>query len=490
MNKVPKNRVRIVRDQKPRAEGAYVLYWMIASRRTCHNFSLDHAIAWAQALGKPLLVFEPLRCDYRWASDRMHRFVLQGMADNAAALAETPVAYYPYVEPSVGASKGLLRALAEQACLVVSDDYPCFFLPSMLAKVQQNLPARLELVDGNGLLPMHVPTQSFPTAYAFRRYLQKELPHHLTWVPHAQPLRGVAGLLRAEVPAEVRKRWPAASARLLEAGRAALAELPIDHAVGAAAFEGGSRAGSACAKQFVERLLDDYIDGRNHPDIASASGASPYLHFGHLGVHEMFARLIERENWNITELSGSTAGRREGFWGMGAAAEAFLDELITWREIGFNMCVQHPETYDTYASLPGWAQKTLAEHAGDARQYTYSAAEFERAETHDPVWNAAQRQIVRDGRLHNYMRMLWGKQVLNWSTSPQEAVQTLIHLNNKYGVDGRDPNSYSGIFWVFGRFDRPWPERAVFGKIRCMTSDSTKRKLKLKQYLATYGAAE
>jgi deoxyribodipyrimidine photo-lyase len=487
MDKAPKNRLRIAVDRSPRPDGAYILYWMIANRRPHHNFSLDHAIAWAQELDRPLLVFEPLRCGTRWASDRMHRFALEGMRENAAAFEKQGVAYYPYVEPAHDAGKGLLLALAKKACLVVTDDDPMFFSPKMLHSVQQTMPARLELIDSNGLLPIHTPTQSYPTAYAFRRYLQKELPNHLTVVPRAQPLRGARDLPKGKVPAEILKTWPAATPELLAADAAALGELPIDHAVGPAAFAGGAVAGSACARRFVQDNLDTYIEGRNHPDIGSASGASPYLHYGHLSVHEIFALLVERENWDITELSGSTTGRREGFWGMSPASEAFLDELITWREIGFNMVVQHPETYDKYESLPDWAQRTLSEHQNDERPYTYSLEEFEAARTDDPVWNAAQRQIVRDGRLHNYMRMLWGKQVLHWSKTPQEAVQTLIHLNNKYGVDGSDPNSYSGIFWTFGRFDRPWPERAVFGKIRCMTSASTEKKLKLKKYLATYG---
>ena len=179
-------------------------------------------------------------------------------------------------------------------------------------------------------------------------------------------------------------------------------------------------------------------------------------------------------------------GSREGWWGMSSNAEAFLDQLITWRELGYNMCA-HQQDCDRYESLPAWARETLDRHRDDLRPIVYDLVQFECAETHDPLWNAAQRQLTREGRLHNYLRMLWGKKILQWTRSPEEALEIMIHLNNKYALDGRNPNSYSGIFWILGRYDRPWgPERQVFGKIRYMSSQNTARKLRLKQYLTKY----
>ncbi len=167
-------------------------------------------------------------------------------------------------------------------------------------------------------------------------------------------------------------------------------------------------------------------------------------------------------------------------------AEAFIDQLITWREIGFNMSSRE-RNYDRYESLPEWALKTLAEHASDRRPWVYSLDQFERAETHDPLWNAAQRQLVEEGIIHNYMRMLWGKKILHWTSHPREALSIMIELNNKYALDGRDPNSYSGIFWTLGRYDRAWgPERPIFGKVRYMTSESTANKWNVKNYLKKY----
>ena len=166
--------------------------------------------------------------------------------------------------------------------------------------------------------------------------------------------------------------------------------------------------------------------------------------------------------------------------------ESFLDELITWRELGYNMSWQR-EDYDQYESLPEWAQKTLAQHANDTRPHVYDLQQFDGGETHDELWNAAQRQLVTEGRIHNYLRMLWGKKILEWSTSPREALRMMIELNNKYALDGRNPNSYSGILWVLGRYDRAWgPERPIFGKVRYMSSENTARKVKVKRYIKQY----
>ena len=171
---------------------------------------------------------------------------------------------------------------------------------------------------------------------------------------------------------------------------------------------------------------------------------------------------------------------------MSEAAESFVDELVTWREVGWGFCY-HEAEYDSYESLPGWAVETLEEHADDEREHLYTFEELDEARTHDEIWNAAQRQLVHDGVIHNYLRMLWGKNILAWSEHPREALDTMIELNNRYALDGRDPNSYSGIFWVLGRFDRGWPEREVFGKVRPMTSRSTRRKVELDRYLERWG---
>jgi len=198
-------------------------------------------------------------------------------------------------------------------------------------------------------------------------------------------------------------------------------------------------------------------------------------------------RVLDRDGWGPEDLADEPTGKRAGWWGASEEVEAFLDEILTWREVG-HVFAHHVPDHDRYETLPDWARTTLDEHRDDPR-HVYSFDELDQARTDDEVWNAAQRQLVQSGVMHNYLRMLWGKKVLQWSGSPEQAVDRLIELNNRYALDGRDPNSYSGIFWVFGRFDRAWgPERPIFGKVRYMTSKSTKRKLHLTDYLARWSA--
>lgn len=483
----PPLRLRSANERPWRSKGDHVLYWMSAARRGGFNFALQHAAARAAQLGKPLIVLEALRCDYRWASARLHRFVLDGMRDNARWFAERGVAYHAYVEPEVGAGKGLLRALSERACGVVTDEFPCFFLPRMLAAAAAQCPARLEVVDSNGLLPLQAAPNDFPTAYAFRRFLQKELPAHVGAAPLADALAQVS-LPSAAIPTAIAARWPAATESLLAGEARELARLPIDASVAITALRGGAQAARAALRRFLDVKLVDYGEKRNQPEPEMTSRLSPYLHFGHISVHEVLAELARREQWTPARVASKANGKREGWWNMSQPAEGFLDELVTWRELGYVFCARRAD-YEHYESLPAFALATLDKHAADPRPHVYSLEQFERAQTHDRVWNAAQRQLLREGYIHNYLRMLWGKKILEWSRTPREALAVLIELNNRYALDGRNPNSYSGIFWTLGRFDRPWPERAIFGTVRCMTSDSTERKLDLEPYLAKYGEA-
>jgi len=482
---VPEIRIRAANDKPVRADGEFVLYWMTAARRRRANFGLQRAVELADELGRPLVVLEALRCDYRWASDRLHTFVLQGMADNSKDFADAGVQYLAYVEPKRGAGKGLLTALAARAAAVVTDDFPCFFLPRMVAAAASRLPVRLETVDGNGLLPMRVADRVFGRAYDLRRFLQKALPAHLGDFPAGDPLQGYAAGA-AKLPAEIARKWPIASAELLRAEPAALAALPIDHEVGPGAVHGGAVAGGATLRAFLARRLARYGEERSDPDADCASGLSPYLHFGHLSVHQVFAALAKREQWTRARIKPTQSGQR-GWMGMSDTAESFLDELITWRELGYNYCWQR-EDYEDFSSLPDWCKATMAKHADDPRAHMYTLEEFAASQTHDPVWNAAQRQLRTSGVMQNYLRMLWGKKVLEWSHTPAEAFATLVELNNRYALDGRNPNSYTGISWVFGRYDRPWaPERDVYGVLRYMSSANTVKKLKMKGYLAQWG---
>lgn len=485
LDRVPAIRVRPCNTAPPSPNANYVLYWMIANRRLHYNFALDRALEHCRELRKPLVILEALRCGYRWTSERFHRFVLEGMVQNAAECEKTGVRYFCYVEPKPGAGSGLLAALGKNACVIVTDDYPALFLPRMVESAAQKATVRLEAVDSSGLLPIRFAKQVFTRAFDFRRFLQRELPQHLEHFPRPDALAKLKSSA-AKIPREVMARWPEASAEVRAGSAAGIAQLPINHSVCPAAAPGGHSPARKRLLQFLTRDLQAYAENRNDPDADVTSRLSPYLHFGHISAHEIFQELAQTENWNPASLPLRGNGAREGWWRMSRAGEGFLDELITWRELGLNFAC-HRADYDRYESLPPWAQKTLNDHARDEREHVYSLDQFERAQTHDQLWNAAQTELVTEGRIHNYLRMLWGKKILEWTRTPQLAAEVMIELNNKYAVDGRDPNSYSGIFWVLGRYDRPWgPERPIFGTVRYMSLENTARKLRVQAYLRKY----
>ncbi|MBK8305360.1 MAG: hypothetical protein IPK98_19070 [Chloracidobacterium sp.] len=221
--------------------------------------------------------------------------------------------------------------------------------------------------------------------------------------------------------------------------------------------------GPQTAHRFVDEILTDYDKARSKPDRDGSSRLSSYLHFGYLSPLEI--ALVVRD---------ADAPQ--------ASIDAYLEELIVRRELSFIM-TRHSPNYDSLGALPNWVQKTMREHADDERQITYSLEQLEAGETHDELWNAAQREMVATGEMHNYVRMLWGKNIISWSPSYEVAFETLVHLNNKYCLDGRDPNSYAGILWCFGKHDRAWFERPVFGLIRYMASHSTGKKFDSKKYI-------
>jgi len=484
VSSVPELRRKLLNDAPLHHDGEYVLYWMTAFRRCRANFALQRAAELARELRRPLLVLEALRCDYPWASPRPHRFVIDGMRDNAAELAAHGVSYYPYIEAARGEGKGLLAALAETACAVVTDDFPGFFYPRMLAAAERQLRVRLEAVDSNGLLPLRAADSDYPSAYAFRRLLQQRLPLHLAAFPTSEPLAGNRWL-PATVPAAILQRWPARHPDELATPDHWLGELPIHAKIPAVMPPGGSRAAEKRLQHFIVNALPRYAAERNQPCAGAVSGLSPYLHFGHISAQEVFTAVARWEAWEPGRVAPDARGRRHGWWGMSESAEAFLDQLVTWRELGYNFTAFRDDTA-RYDSLPGWARATLENHADDPRPHRYGLEAFRAAATHDPLWNAAQRQLLREGTIHGYLRMLWGKKILEWAESPPEALAIMIELNNAYALDGRDPNSYSGIFWCLGRYDRPWPERPVFGKVRSMSSASTARKYDVAPYLEEF----
>lgn len=484
---VPEIRIQACNKSRVNAEGEFVLYWMTAYRRTTWNFSLTRAVSWAAELNKPLVVLEALRCGYRWASDRFHAFIIDGMADNARRFRKKDVMYYPFIEKRSRDGKGLISALARHACVVVTDDFPCFFHPAMLAAAAKKIRVRLEKIDSNGLLPMRAADKVFDRAFDFRRFLQHNLPFYLGEFVTHDPLEGQVLPKLTNLPDDIASRWPLVPLSILEESPQEIYQnLRIDHKVKPTKAIGGTFAAERTLRGFLQRKLQHYADARNQPEKAATSSLSPYLHFGHISAHQIFSEITNNTNWTLNSLSPVRNGSKNGWWGMDKSLEGFLDQLVTWRELSFNLCWQR-DNYDRYESLPQWARKTLDQHAGDPRPHIYSLEQLEAAKTHDPIWNAAQKQLISEGTIHGYLRMLWGKKILEWTHHPRTALEIMIELNNKYALDGRDPNSYSGICWTLGRYDRAWgPERPIFGKIRYMSSENTARKYRLQNYLQRY----
>jgi deoxyribodipyrimidine photo-lyase len=478
------SRARVLNDGPLDSAGSYVLYWMTGSRRAGWNHALDHAVALCRTLRRPLLVLEPLRCDYRWATERSHRFVIEGMQYNAEQFGRRGVTYYPYVEPAADAGRGLLEALAAHASVVIADDSPAFFLPRMVQSAADRLTVRMEAVDSVGVMPVRSAPRAFAAAVAFRRWLQGAFDADDS--PAAEPLADGEALRGAVIPTAIETRWPPARLQaLLSAG--GLAGLPLDDEVGAVAGSpGGTGEAERRLRRFLDRALPGYAESRNDPAAPSSSGLSAHLHYGHISTWQILSAVADSESWSPQRLSRRATGAREGWWGMSRDAESFLDQLVVWRELGHNTAALLPD-YESYSSLPEWARATLADHAADPRDALYGREQLEAGLTDDALWNATQQQLREEGVIQGYLRMLWGKRILTWTRDGEEAFELMLELNNRWALDGRDPNSTSGIAWVLGRYDRPWPERQLFGRVRAMTSRSTARKLNVKPYLARWG---
>jgi deoxyribodipyrimidine photo-lyase len=479
---VPISRIRGLSERPVNPAGEYVLYWMIAARRTRWNFALQRAVERCVELGRPLVILEPLDVDYPWASDRLHRFVLDGMAATAAVCRTSRALYYPYVEPSADHGRGLLQRLSQNACIVISDYYPAFFIPRLLQSAARASAVRLEAIDSNGLIPLAAHGRAYTSARSFRAFVQRELRSHLRDFPEEHPLKGLPRR-QARLDPGTLQRWPAATA-LLER-RATLQQLPIDHAVPATEMIGGERAARRRLSQFLQSQLGRYAAEHNDPDADCTSRLSPYLHFGHLSAHEVFSALMTAERWTTRRLAARGGGARDGWWGVSESANGFLDQLTVWRELAFNGCEWVPD-YAGYDSLPQWARDTIEGHHAERRR-RYDFDTLDAAATDDAVWNAAQRQLKAEGWFHGYLRMLWGKKLFEWAPDAPTALTWMEALMNRYSLDGRDPVSYASFTWVLGRYDRPWPRRPVFGTLRYMSSESARRKLRMKKFLEKYG---
>ncbi len=448
-------RARALNEHPVRTPANYVLYWAQMNRRISHNHALAYAIHLANRLDLPLLIYEGLTCTYHEANDRLHTFVLEGVPDTAAGAAKLGAGYVFHLRRRRADRNDALYELAQHAAALVTDDYPTFIARQHNARVPQKLNLPYIVVDSSCVVPMSRMEKREYAAYTIRPKINRLLGQYLR--PFVMP--------------KLKHHWTLDAGRHLhvEVTAANIPELvascEIDHTIlPSLSYRGGSSEAERHLLHFLKSNLKRYATDRNQPAAHATSSMSPYLHFGHISSLEVALRA--RDYALEHEFS----------------ADEFIEELVVRRELAFNYA-RFTDDVESLSHLPDWAQATLAKHAGDPRDPVYTPAELELAQTHDPLWNASQRELRLRGKIHGYYRMYWGKKIIEWSPSPEDALRVMIDLHDRYALDGRDPNTYTGILWCFGLHDRPWTERPIFGMIRWMSYDGMRRKTNSDAYL-------
>lgn len=442
-------RVTVRRPGPPDPDGRCVVYWMQRAQRGMDNPALDLALRAANELKRPVAVFFGLHPGYPNANLRHYQFLFEGLAetrDRVEALGAAFV-FRPFPDHD------LIKFCREVgACLVIGDENPMREPERWRRSAAQKLRVPFWTVDADSIVPARLFPKEEYAARTIRPKIQRLLPVFLGM--EETPLANV--------------KWSDAErpkGAALDQDRV-LASLPLDRSVQPVShFRGGTTAGLNLLKAFVANGLKRYDTARNLPDQPGTSCLSAYLHFGQLGPHTIAHSVRDAD------------APKE-------AAEAYLEELIVRRELAINYVARNPN-YDNLSGCHGWALKSLAEHASDEREYIYAERQFEAAETHDPLWNAAQKEMAITGRMHGYLRMYWAKKILEWTPSPEAAFEIAVRLNDRYELDGRDPNGYTGIAWAIGgKHDRPWaPARPIFGMIRYMAASGCARKFDVNAYI-------
>jgi deoxyribodipyrimidine photo-lyase len=418
-----------------RADAKYVLYWAQVNRRATWNHGLAHAVELANRAGLPVLFYEGLTFDYPYASERFDRFILEGAPDTERELERLGIGYVFYHRRKRSDPNDVLYRLAKDAAAVVTDDYPLWPARVFNPRVASKIEIPYYAVDSSCIVPMSRFEKREYAAYTIRPKIRKLLAQYLQPLPALRVQRKFGGKRQTFAVSQPSDRYP-----------------------------GGSSAAHKRLRQFLKQSLHRYANSSNRPSENATSGLSPYLHFGHISSLEvaLTVQAYAREHKLMPH--------------------EFLEELIVRRELAFNFVrlTEHPESLDV---LPDWARKTLQKHARDKRHPIYSRDAFENAQTDDPLWNAAQKELLLSGKIHGYYRMYWGKKIIEWSATPEEALATAIHLNDRYALDGRDPNSITNILWCFGLHDRPWVERPIFGQVRYMSYQGMRRKTDVDAYI-------
>jgi deoxyribodipyrimidine photo-lyase len=441
---IQKERVKPL-NQKSMKKGDYVLYWMQASQRTEYNHALEYAISKANELRQPLIVFFGITDHFPEANERHYTFMLEGLREVEQSLEKRGIQMVILHESP---ERGIMQ-MSKKASLVVVDRGYLRIQKEWRKRVAKRIDCQLIQVESDVIVPVEEasPKEEYAAA-TIRPKIHKKLNHFLVPLKQTDPVIDSLSLDFDFFDIEETEK--------------AVSKLRIDRSVQKADFfHGGMKNALKHLEIFLEGKLDRYPELRNDPTLDYLSHMSPYLHFGQ--ISPLFIALEVKK----TKSPG---------------IEAFLEELIVRRELSTNF-VFYNENYDSFEAIPEWAKKTLKAHQKDKKPYLYTLEELEKAATHDPYWNATQKEMVIQGKMHGYMRMYWGKKIIEWSKTPEEAFRNTLYLNNKYELDGRDPNGFAGVAWCFGKHDRPWGERAIFGNVRYMNDKGLKRKFDADEYV-------
>ena len=438
-------RLRLLKEG-PAGRGP-VVYWMSRDQRTRDNWALLYAQDLAVQAKAPLLVVFCLVPEFLGAARRPYAFMLQGLQEVESDLVKQRIAFHLLQGSPEEVLPPYLRTV--QAGSLVTDFDPLQRKRLWKSSVARRIEIPFYEVDAHNIVPCwHASPKQEYGAYTLRPKIQRVLSEFLEDFP---PLRKHPFFWKE---AAKETDWP----QVMKTLKADPAVTPVNE------FPSGEKAARQTWKTFIESRLTSYDTDRNDPLKNGQSGLSPYLHFGQIAA--------QRVALEVMGSSGPTDARK-----------AFLEELIVRRELSDNFCFYNPR-YDLLDGFPAWARATLDRHRRDPRDYLYTPEQLEQARTHDDLWNAAQREMVRTGKMHGYLRMYWAKKILEWTPSPEEALKIAIALNDRYELDGRDPNGYTGIAWSLGGVhDRPWGERKVFGLIRYMSYNGCKSKFDVKGYI-------
>ena len=432
-------------NSKPVKPGKYVLYWMQAAQRAEYNHALEYSIYLANELKVGVVVVFGITANYPEANLRHYHFMLEGLRDTENALAKRGIKLVVRIQsPELAAVE-----LSKNACRVVVDAGHTHIQRKWRNHAARNIDCILEQVETNLIVPVTEASdkENF-SAGTLRPRINRQLDKYLVQLKHLKP--------------EFKSLDIEFDGTDISDIESVLSKLDIDKTVRPVEnFRGGTSQAKEELRYFIKNKLDDYDRLRNNPCLEATSNMSPYLHFGQISPLYIALKVLESKS---------------------GGKDAYLEQLIIRRELAFNF-VYYNRNYDTIKSLPPWATATLNVHKRDKRQYVYKLEEFENAQTDDPYWNAAQKEMVITGKMHGFMRMYWGKKILEWSRTPKRGFEIALYLNNKYELDGRDPNGFAGVAWCFGKHDRAWAERDVFGKIRYMNENGLKRKFDAQAYI-------